>query len=271
MTTLYQWYTEVISYDGMILHGIVSGHKKLPDGMKIHTSWICSVHQDPENPEEFIFQTRNTAYHLSMAECDYARCEWLASNVTPGIALWVSKLEKYSDRFPERNVSCGVDSSSVVEESPSILLRLGSHCDYYFDAIEAVQETGEHRKGKMHPHVGMLQDSVLCYSSEGMEYSEYDIRYFPYRSGNLEFYVWETAGLPFYIENCGDQELRIQLDREIYVIAPGSRVRMESANAVPTAHLTSRQDLHDICDRQADIKFLSGKAPAETNYRKLER
>ena len=49
-----------------------------------------------------------------------------------------------------------------------------------------------------------------------------------------------------YIENCGDDDLRIKVAQQECLIPPGERVLIEPTNASPGAELTSRQDLDDV-------------------------
>ena len=237
MTRLYQWYAEAIPGGRIILHGVVTGHRKLPDGMFIHTSPIRQVSRDPEREDGYIFESKNTKFHVSMEDFDYGQCVVSNNSAIPGLDLWLSELETYSKRYAGKETSCAA-------ECGSILLRLGNNHEYYFDAMDVNPGPGEHLRGEMHPHVGMIQDSVLCWAGGEVWCSYYDLRYFPYRGGNLEFYAWDAGGLPVYIENSGDSELRVKLNGAVYLIAPGSRVLMERANAMPRAMLTSEQDLY---------------------------
>lgn len=222
-----------------MLLGVVTGHRKLPDGMFIHTSPIRRVLRDPEREDGYIFESKNSSFYVSITDYDYGQCAVEDNGTIPGLDLWLSGLEEYSAQYAEKKASCAA-------EPGTILLRLGNNREYYFDAMDVDPGTGERLSGQMWPHVGMVQDSVLCCAGDEPGCSLYDLRYFPYRGGNLEFYVWDTGGLPVYIENSGDSELRVCLDRAVYLIKPGSRVLMEKANSQPGAALTSEQDLYDV-------------------------
>lgn len=239
MTRLYQWHVAAITGGRVILYGVVTGHRKLPDGMFIHTSPIRQVSRDPEREDGYIFESKNTKFHVSMAEYDYSQRAATDNDPIPGYEQWLTELEACSGRY------AGKKTTPCEAECGSILLRLGNNHEYYFDAMDVAPETGEHLRGEMHPHVGMVQDSVLCWAGGEAWCSHYDLRYFPYQGGNLEFYVWDTAGLPVYIENSGDSELKIQLEGVVYLIAPGIRMLMEKSNAQPGAALTSGRDLYE--------------------------
>lgn len=237
MAKLYQWYTEAIPGERVILHGVVTGHRKLPDGILIYTSPIQQVLRDPECEDGYIFESKNTTFYVSMSDCDYGQCTVMENSAIPGLELWRSQLASYSERYAQKPALPAADCGSV-------LLRLGNNREYYFDSMDVHSGTGEYLNGDMQPHVGMFQDSVLCWAGGEAWCSDYDLRYFPYRSGNLEFYGCDTEGLPVYIENCGDCELMVKFAGAVYKIAPGSRVLMERANAMPGATLTSEQDLY---------------------------
>ncbi len=225
MTRLYQWYAETFEGGRLILFGIVTGHRKLPDGMSIHSSPVQAVLPDPEKENGYIFKTKKSEFHVTMDECDYERCRIASDGDIPGFDQWRTEQEWYSKQFATEKVP-------VVAVKGAILLRLGNNREYYFDAMDVDPGTGEHLSGGCSVHVGLCQDSVLCWTGDMPCCGDYDLRYFPYHNGNIEFYNWDTLGLPVDIENCGDCELRVLVNGFCYSIELLERVRIERANAL---------------------------------------
>lgn len=263
MTSLHQWYLTHTAGNTSILHGIVTGHPKLPDACSIHTSVLHSITQDEQEHYKFVFQTENTDYHLTMEDCDYRRCRkfvqaFPTSGELPGYTQWAAQFEKFAQEYERDLPGC---------EAPigSILLRLGCHQQYYFDSMDIHLGDGSHLPTEMSPHVGMFQDSVLCRTNRLTTQDYYDLRYFPYRDGNVEFYCWETQGLPVYIENCGNTELRVQGVEWVYLISPGEKVLIDPTNASPGVGLTSRQDLYDIWGQRNGLYADSDEMPPDQN------
>lgn len=243
MTSLHQWYLTYVVGGMYILHGVVTGHPKLPDAYPIHTSYLHSVVQDEHERCRFVFRTKNTEYHLTMEDCDYKRCRRFIQMLPvpgelPGLEQWASRFEMFAQEYEKDEPAC---------EAPddAILLRLGNNREYYFDSLD-INLNGAHLPTRMRPHVGMFKDSVLCGAGDMCGFDSYDLRYFPHRGGNIAFYHWESQGLPVYIENCGDDDLRIKVAQQECLIPPGERVLIEPTNASPGAELTSRQDLDDV-------------------------
>ena len=223
MTRLFRWFAEMFEDGRLILYGIVTGHRKLPDGMPIHTSPVQAVFPDPEKENGYIFKTKKSEFHVTMDECHYELCRIASGSDIPGFDRWITEQEQYSMRFAAE------ESAAAVEGS--VLLRLGNNREHYFNAMDVAPGNGEHLSGGYWVHDGLLQDSVLCWA-EGEEWcSDYDLRYFSNHNGNIEFYHWDTLGLPIDIENCGDCELRVMFDRSVYIIAPNERVRVKCGNA----------------------------------------
>lgn len=247
MTSLHQWYLTHAVGGMFILHGVVTGHPKLPDAHSIHTSYLHSVMQDEEVPCRFVFRTKNTEYHLTMEDCDYKRCRRFIQMLPvpgelPGLEQWASQFEAFAQEYEKDEPAC---------EAPddAILLRLGNNREYYFDSMD-IKLNGAHLPTRMWPHVGMFQDSVLCQSCRTDIDEEYDLRYFPYRNGNVEFYCWESQELPVCIENCGDDDLRVKVAQWAYFIPVGERVLIDPTNASPGVKLTSHQDLYDVWEQR---------------------
>ena len=242
MTSLHQWYLEHTGSARYILRGTVTGHPRLTDAQFIHTTRLQSILQDEDDPSQFIFCTKNTAYHQSMEDCHYGHCrEFVAAFPSipelPGYDGWAAQMEEFARKY-EREEDVSADTPAG-----SILLRLSNCREYYFESMDICPDENVHISGEMWPHVGMIQDSVLC---GGPFPHKYDLRYFPYRNGNIEFYCWDPQDLPVYIENSGSAGLRIMINALMYLVAPGEKLLITPDHAAPGVLLTSQQDLYDI-------------------------
>lgn len=262
MTSLHWWYLEHIGDGRYILHGIVTGHPKLPDAYSIHTSYLLSISQDEQNPSNFVFQTKNTAYHQSMEDCHYERClrfvqAYPTNPKLPGYDQWAAQLGDFVRQYEQQ------ERPACEASAGSILLRLSNCQQYYFDSMDICTDGATHIPTKMRPHVGMYQDSVIC-RADLCSY-EHDLRYFPHRAGNIDFYHWEPEGLPVYIENSGNVELHIEIKKLVYLIAPEERLLITPDHAKPWLTLTSRQDLYDVWDLRQPPDDL----PPNPNAKKL--
>ena len=248
MTRLYQWWFEQTERGSYILRGTVTGHPKLPDSDRIHTTRVRSIRPDPGKEAGFLVLTRNTEYHCSMESCHYARCREMLAQEIPnekcpeGFRAWAEQLETFAGQYdvPEETLPL-----PATDAERFLLLRLGNNRAYYFHSMWIVPDSETREQGRMSPHIGTFQDSVLCRSECSRDY---DLRYFPYRDGNLAFYHWETSDLPVYIENRGDQCLRVRADWQVYLIEPGACVRISPEYATPGAALTSTHDLYTMWD-----------------------
>ena len=72
-TMLYYWYMEDVNYLGIeyaIIHGIVSGHKRLMDSIFINSSFINSYMVNYDD-SELVVRTENTVYHCPLAYCNF--------------------------------------------------------------------------------------------------------------------------------------------------------------------------------------------------------
>lgn len=73
---LYDWYLEKVSSWGggqYILHGVVTGHTRISDHNKIHTTSIEEI--TVEKDEKIVFITRNTKYHCLMKDCNFTKTD----------------------------------------------------------------------------------------------------------------------------------------------------------------------------------------------------
>lgn len=243
MTRLYDWWFDKGNSGRYFLKGIVTGHPKLIDGHRIHTSYLESMTPDSKNHAEILIQTQNRVYFCSMADCHYGQCRKFFNHRSDtdqppmGFEQWALALEEYAAQYEDTTPA---DDSSV-EDGGYILVRLGNHKDYYFDSMTVCLEDGSQLNAQRWIHSGMFQDSVLCTAGE---LEEYDLRYFPYRDCNISFYRWDTGDLPVYLENTGDRELRVETVGGIYVLHPSERVLVDRYNSSPGVCLTSCKDLY---------------------------
>lgn len=188
---LYHWYMDEIEYNGQkckILHGNVTGHKRLSDSTFIHTSPIVS-YEINRDTGEFIAQTFNTLYHCPLCYMSFG---------------------KQKKKDPEKKMFPDIEQIKEQYEKPvydpeiepgNVLLVLSNFDTYYFYSLYyKADEITERENFIAYPHVGMFQDSFLI-ESESM-----DLRYFPHFR-NIEFYSEDTKELPWYIENIGDAVL----------------------------------------------------------------
>ena len=92
----------------------------------------------------------------------------------------------------------------------------------------------------------MFQDSVLLMSNglNKIDDCNFDIRYFPYQNCNIQFYSFETDGLPLFIQNCGDTTFNIEVNGIVYTVNPKDKIEINSGNAIKGAKLTSTSDLY---------------------------
>ena len=153
MTSLHQWYLTHAVGNTYILHGVVSGHQKLPDAHSIRTSVLHSITQDEHDSCQFIFRTKNTEYHLTMEDCDYKRCRkfvqmFPVKGELPGYESWASQFERFAYKYERDHPDC-----EALDDT--ILLRLGNNCEYYFDSMD-IKLNGVHLPTHMYPHIGMM-------------------------------------------------------------------------------------------------------------------
>lgn len=189
MVQLFNWYLEKKGGGIYLAHGIVKGHPHFPDLLPIHTSVIITVKVDTD---DVLIQTSNMLYLCSMKECRYSKCGDLRSknhkNAPDGLWQWVSRLEEYIQKYGDPQW----------EDMPEwdILLRLGTNREYYFGSMKMCLSGNTYRSVDPYVHVGMFQGSVLCMSN--VESDNCDLRYFPYKDGNLKLYKWRRWPTSFF-------------------------------------------------------------------------
>lgn len=209
-----------------LAHGICTGHPRLSDAMKIHTSNIQALHTDLEN-EELVVNTMNTEYH-----CPLAYCRWEKQDEYAHLIPEYEKLkETYKDQICFPSIEPG-----------KVLLVLANFCEYYFHSLYYVPEDSEDGRPcafQGYPHIGTFQDSYLI-STEGRSV---DLRYFPH-SQNIEFYSENTEGKPFFMENIGDAPLYAKTSAGTIRLAPGERREVKKENAEEESPVLPGGDLY---------------------------
>ena len=242
MPKLHQWYFEQGNWDGLSVCGVVTGHPRIYDTMVIQTSRVEEVMQDANNSGQFLLRTANSSYLCHMNDCDYAKCRerWRLYEeiVNPvGFKTWTKQFECFAQRYERGYKPC-------VAKEKTILLRLGNHREYYFDGMDVNLGNGKCLEGLMCASIGTFRDSVFCTTGD----RNYHLRYFPFRNGNVQFYVVSCGDIPWYIENSGDCLLRVAFKKDIYLIQPGQTLKMDPSNAQPEEELSNKQDLYDAFD-----------------------
>lgn len=214
-TMLYYWYMEDINYLGIeyaIIHGIVSGHKRLMDSIFINSSFINSYMVNYDD-SELVVRTENTVYHCPLAYCNFDQQD-LVKNQIPDY-------EKIKREYKGR-----AEKELPTADEGDVLLVISNHNQYYFNSLY-YKPNGTYEKVKYFsgPHIGMLQDSFLVRSGEG----NIDLRYFPH-SQNIDFYTQDTDNKPFYIENIGDITLYCRTFSGLIKLNPGERKEVTKEN-----------------------------------------
>ena len=110
-------------------------------------------------------------------------------------------------------------------ESGKVLLVLANFCDYYFHSFYFVpKESKDSKPVEFHgsAHIGTFQDSYLI-RTRGYRV---DLRYFPHYQ-NIEFYMENTDGCPWFIENIGDVVIFAGTSAGTIKLEPGDRKFVE--------------------------------------------
>lgn len=228
-TMLYYWYMEEVNREEnecTIMHGIVSGHKKLIDSLPIHTSRVRSYTIDYED-SELVVQTENTVYHCPLAYCNFEKQD-LVKNQIPNY-------EKIRQEYKNK-----IKEELPVADEGNVLLVISNHNEFYFHSLYYKPEGADAEvKYSAFPHIGMFQDSFLIISEEG----NIDLRYFPHFQ-NIEFYMQDTDNKPFYIENLGDITLYCRTLNGLIKLNPGERKEVSEENAEKEEVDLSDEDLY---------------------------
>ena len=206
-------------WDASIAHGVVTGHPRISDTTRMHTSPIAGIEVDAEK-EELLITTKNTLYHCPLDSCNFKK-----QDAFPDILPDYEKLkEKYQREVQDPEIEQG-----------KVLLVLSDFDEYYFHSLCVRDDSGEKLKYTAHAHVGMFQDSYL------IETDDYriDLCYFPH-FGSIEFYETETDDMPLYAENIGSSVIYIKKRGLTFSLKPGERKELTEDNA--------EQDVPDLPD-----------------------
>ena len=227
--SLHYWYVDECSEEGekyLSAHGRVSGHDRLPDSMFINSSAVKSISINEET-EEAIIRTENSIYHCPLEYCRFAKQD-AAPELIPD---YESIKEKYGT---------GIKYPSI--EPGKVLLVLANFSDYYFHSIYYVSPEDKEKKPHEYegwPHVGMFQDSYLISVYD----ADIELRYFPHFQ-NIEFYMEETDGKPFFIENVGDVVLFAKTSKGTIRLEPGERKEVKKENSEDKPPVLPKGDLY---------------------------
>ena len=226
---LHYWYIDEREYHGEMFrigHGVVTGHKRLSDAIDMHTSAVEAVHVD-EEAGELILTTRNSVYH-----CPLAYCRFKKQDKYPDFIPDYERLkEKYKDTIEYPSI-----------ESGKVLLVLANFCDYYFHSLYYVpkdSEDGNCLEFSGWSHIGTFQDSYLINTED----HKVDLRYFPHYQ-NIEFYMEDTDGCPWYIENIGDVVIFAETSVGTIKLEPGDRKEVVKENAEDETPILPNGDLY---------------------------
>lgn len=213
---LHYWYVGEHERDGeryLIGHGIVTGHKKLPDSIPMHTSAVQAIHLNDEEGE-LVLTTKNSVYHCPLTYCCFEK-----QDAFPDVIPDYEDIKaKYKDAMEYPSIEPG-----------KVLLVLANFCDYYFHSLYYVPK--DSRDGKKLdfsglPHIGTFQDSFLAGTRNG----RIDLRYFPHYQ-SIEFYMEATDGCPLFTENIGDEIIFARTHAGTIRLEPGSRKEVIKENA----------------------------------------
>ena len=248
MPKLYEWHISNLG-EYTVLNGVVTGHISIMDGTFIHTSPIEKI----EVCEDIIkVQTMNTLYECIKAEMNVALCKDFINRKFPII-------DGYADFRAFVNNAKYLEETEVtpVVATDSVLMIIGNNRRFYYGGIWVNINDCTKKLTDVSPHIGMFQDSILCFMHDFFGY-DIDIRYFPYQFCNLEFYSTETSDLPLYIENCGNEPIRVDYKGSVFEIQPSERKLITEGNADRDKELTNRSDMYPAGEiTSADLKIFN--------------
>ena len=218
--SLHYWYIDQRN-EKLIAHGLVTGHPRVEDTTKIHTSPIQNISVDYD-AEEVLVKTKNRVYHCPLVYCKF------------------SKQDQNSDLLPDYKALKENYSTRIVDpeiEHGKVLLVLSDFDDCYFHSLCVKDDSDRVEHYETYNHIGMFQDSFLIMSEH------VDLRYFPHFK-NIEFYSDILCGMPLYIENIGSSDLYARFQGETYCIHAGERKELTPKNAESDAHRLPDGDLY---------------------------
>lgn len=226
---LHYWYVdentdEETGEKFMRAHGIVTGHERLADANRIHTSEVLAIENDSTSGEALI-HTRNSLYYCPIAYCDFDKQD--------EFPLLIPDYEIVKAEYKDKRGFPAI-------EAGKILLVLSNFDEYYFHSLYYLPEgTCEAAEYRSCAHIGTFQDSYLIQ----VKGQPIDIRYFPHFQ-NIEFYSQETDGKPFYLENIGDVPLYAKTFSGTIRLQPGERKEVKEENAEENPPMLPKGDLY---------------------------
>ncbi len=194
--------------DKYYLHGNVSGHSKLPNGMYVNTT---SGKQFKVTDTALNIQTKNTLYTLPLGRIssDFLRdgreiiLKIFGQDILDKIVTAAQDEQRYmTERI--NNISSRIDNDTVY-------LAFSSDIEYYFDFGIHKAANGIVAAVEMCVHIGMFQDSVLLQSNRTTLCS-----YFPYADNRIGLYgnsddeSHKESKLLGYIANTGEKTIQIK-------------------------------------------------------------
>ena len=211
MKTLKYWYITGFrkgEWKGCMAHGIVHGHQRLADGIKIHTSAISAVTVEQDMA---IIRTKNSEYHCRLDEACFQLVDDTGQRYFPNF-------EELRETY-ERQLE-------VPGQGDGVLIALDSEAEYYY--IGATFRCGGENIEIRIPtvHIGTFCDSVLIGCLTGKTRQAIDYRYFPF-SDRVEFYSW-TNELDTYITNAGTKKMKVEVKGRENMIEPGCTLMIPS-------------------------------------------
>ena len=204
MKTLKYWYITAVrkgEWKGCIAHGIVHGHQRLADGIKIHTSAISAVMVERDMA---MIRTKNSEYHCRLDEASFELFD------EPGKRYFLD-FENLREKYERR--------LEVPGQGDGALIALDGEAEYYYVGA-AYRCSGEIIEIRIPTvHIGTFCDSVLIGCLTDKTRQAIDYRYFPF-SDRVEFYSW-TNELDTYITNAGTKKMKVEVKGQENLIEPG--------------------------------------------------
>lgn len=224
---LHYWYIKK-GIDGedswLYAKGIVTGHTNLQDSTWIRTSAIEKMEVNTE-AEELIIHTKNSIYH-----CPLLYCRFDKQDAAPDL---VPEYEEIKANYQGKLTNPSIEPGKV-------LLVLSNFDEYYFHSLYYQPEGSD---GPLeytgHPHIGTFQDSFLIQTKD----YRIDLRYFPHYQ-NIEFYLEETDGHSWFLENIGDIPLYAKTSKGTIRLEPGDRKEVTRENAEKNTPILPGGDLY---------------------------
>lgn len=219
MPTLFSWYLSGHGPD-FRAYGIVSGHPKLPEGMKIHTSVLVSM---IEAEGGILMETQSgNLYDLRPEELG---CK-ASSLPAPELLGMPSEFWQYCARAREQADKDREAALSALNVSGVLCLRVAGST--VLSALWAGR-SGLVRRVGPYVHYGMFQDSVLIqgFMEDAVEVCELDFRYFPYPN-RIEPYQISEDIKTILIVNEGTKDVAFGYDENKLSCAAGAATEIDA-------------------------------------------